>query len=74
MNTQKTTGYPSIDKPWMKYYTQSDKQTKAPTCTLYQNIYNNNSKYLKDIAIYIMEIKLHMHSCLTMWMHVQNHL
>ena len=51
MNTQKTTGYPSIDKPWMKYYTQSDKQTKAPTCTLYQNIYNNNSKYLKDIAI-----------------------
>ena len=51
MDTQKTTGYPSIDKPWMKYYTQSDKQTKAPTCTLYQNIYNNNSKYLKDIAI-----------------------
>ena len=51
MNTQKTTGYPSIDKPWMKYYTQSDIQTKAPACTLYQNIYNNNSKYLKDIAI-----------------------
>ena len=49
--TQKTTGYPSIDKPWMKYYTQSDIQTKAPACTVYQNIYNNNSKYLKDTAI-----------------------
>lgn len=51
MNTQEKTGYPSIDKPWMKYYMQSDIQTKAPACTLYQNIYNNNSKYLKDTAI-----------------------
>ncbi len=51
MNTQKKTGYPSIDKPWLKYYTQSDIQNKEPACTLYQNIYSNNSKYLKDTAI-----------------------
>lgn len=51
MNTQKKTGYPSIDKPWLKYYTQSDIQNKEPVCTLYQNIYSNNSKYLKDTAI-----------------------
>ena len=51
MNTQEKTGYPSTDKPWLKYYTQSDMQTKTPSCTVYQNIYNNNLKYLKDTAI-----------------------
>ena len=45
------TGYPSIDKPWLKYYSERDFCISNPNCTVYQNIYNRNEKYTKDIAI-----------------------
>ena len=49
--TGELTGYPSIDKPWLKYYTEQDLQIEVPKCTIYRNIYNRNHDYPKDIAI-----------------------
>ena len=48
---RKLTGYPSIDKPWLKYYTEQDLQIEVPKCTIYQNIYDRNKEYPKAIAI-----------------------
>lgn len=45
------TGYPSIDKPWLKYYSDEAINTSIPKCSIIQNIYNNNLDYLSDIAI-----------------------
>ena len=51
MQEQKLTGYPSIDKPWLKYYSEEALAMKAPECTVYRNIYDNNKNYPNDIAI-----------------------
>ena len=45
------TGYPSIDKPWLKYFTDKALASDLPACTVYRNIYNNNKDHLDDIAI-----------------------
>ena len=44
------TGFPSIDKPWHKYYTEV-QNTEPFHGTLYQHIYENNKDYPKDMAI-----------------------
>lgn len=49
--TVNQTGYPSVDKPWLKYYTDEDLQITIPKCSVFQNIYNRNSKYPNDIAL-----------------------
>lgn len=48
---KKLTGYPSIDKPWLKYYTKEDLEITVPKCTVYQNIYNRNKDFPDDTAI-----------------------
>lgn len=48
---QNLTGYPSIDKPWMKYYSEETKNAKVPECTVYENIYKNNAKHLENTAL-----------------------
>jgi len=48
---KKLTGYPSIDKPWLKYYTEDTINAPLPQSTLYELIYENNYKYPKSIAI-----------------------
>ncbi len=45
------TGYPSIDKPWLKYYTAEDLTITVPHCTIYQNIYDRNKDFPEDVAI-----------------------
>lgn len=45
------TGYPSIDKPWLKYYTQEAIDAKLPECTIWENLYEHNKEYPSDIAI-----------------------
>ncbi len=45
------TGYPSIDKPWMKYFNKEDIIIAVPKCTVYDNIYNSNKEHLEDIAL-----------------------
>jgi len=48
---QNLTGYPSIDKPWLKYYSEETKNAKVPECTVYENIYNNNAMHLDATAL-----------------------
>ena len=38
----KLTGYPSIDKPWLKYYTEEEKAAEIPEMTCYQVLYDYN--------------------------------
>lgn len=45
------TGYPSIDKPWLKYYSQEALNTYPDECTIYRNIYNRNKDYINNTAI-----------------------
>ena len=48
---KKLTGYPSIDKPWLKYYSEEAINAKLPECTIYQNIFNHNKDYPNDVAL-----------------------
>lgn len=43
--------YPSIDRPWLKYYTDSARNAKMPQLTMYKYIYNINRNFPKDIAL-----------------------
>ena len=45
------TGYPSIDKPWLNYYTDKMINTPIPECSIYEFLYNNNKDYPQQIAI-----------------------
>lgn len=45
------TGYPSIDKPWLKYYSEEAISAPLPECTIYAYMYDNNKDYPDDIAI-----------------------
>ena len=49
--TDRQTGYPSIDKPWLKYYSDEAIHVSLPKCTMYQYIWENNKNNLSDIAI-----------------------
>lgn len=45
------TGYPSIDKPWLKYYKQEAIEEPLPECTMYEYIFHNNQDNLERIAL-----------------------
>ena len=49
--TDRQTGYPSADKPWLKYYSQEAIHGKLPECTLYEYLVENNRDYPNDTAI-----------------------
>lgn len=51
MLDKEKTGYPSIDQPWLKYYTDNDLKIEVPKCTIYQNIYNRNKEHPNSYAI-----------------------
>lgn len=51
MEEKKLTGYPSIDKPWLKYYSEEAINAPIPKCTIYENIYNHNKTYPQDVAL-----------------------
>ncbi len=48
---KKLTGYPSIDKPWLKYYSEEAINAEIPKCSIYDNIYQGNCEHLSDIAL-----------------------
>lgn len=48
---KKLTGYPSIDKPWLKYYSKEAIEAPLPEMTMYQYIWENNKDYLDDVAL-----------------------
>ncbi len=45
------TGYPSIDKPWLKYYDEKALHVTFPKATVYECIYTNNCSYGNEIAM-----------------------
>jgi len=47
----KATGYPSIDKPWLKYYSEDSINASLPECTIYEYIRQKNGGHGNDIAL-----------------------
>jgi len=45
------TGYPSIDKPWLKYYSDEEINMEIPNSSLYDYLYLNNKNNLSSYAI-----------------------
>ena len=59
MAQEKTmTGYPSIDKPWLKYYSEEAINAKLPECTVYEYLYEQNKEFPEDIAIVYLGRKI----------------
>lgn len=44
------TGYPSVDKPWLKYYSDEALNTEMPRCTAYDYLWKSNKDYLDCIV------------------------
>lgn len=51
LQEKQLTGYPSIDKPWLKYYSQDAIEAPLPECTIYEYLWENNRKHLEDTAL-----------------------
>ena len=58
MDEEKRTGYPSIDKPWLKYYSEEAINAPLPECTMYEYIWQNNKDHLDDIALIYFNKKI----------------
>lgn len=48
---QKRTGFPSIDKPWLKYYSESAKNASLPEGSLYDVLIANSKDYGEHDAL-----------------------
>jgi len=51
MEEKKLTGYPSIDKPWLKYYSEEAIHAPMPDCTIYEYLWESNKDNLDDVAL-----------------------
>lgn len=52
------TGYPSIDKPWLKYYSEQAISTDIPECTAYDYLLKQNKEYLERTALQYFERRI----------------
>lgn len=50
-NEQLLTGYPSIDKPWLKYYSEEAIKAPLPDLSMYEYLYNCNKDYFGNKAL-----------------------
>lgn len=51
MEEKKLTGYASIDKPWLKYYSEEAINAPLPECTIYEYLWENNKDNLDKPAL-----------------------
>lgn len=58
MNKAELTGYPSIDKPWLKYYSEEARNAKVPKFTIYEYLWENSKKHLNDTALNCQDRKV----------------
>lgn len=58
MEEKKLTGYPSIDKPWLKYYSEEAINAPLPECTIYDYLWKSNKDNLNDIALRYFDRKI----------------
>ena len=56
--TDRQTRYPSVDKPWLKYYSEEAINAPLPECTIYEYLVENNKDYPSDIAIIYLGRKI----------------
>lgn len=49
---KKLTGFPSIDKPWLKYYPEEAICAPLPECMIYEYLWQCNREHLNDNALY----------------------
>ena len=52
------TGYPSIDKPWLKYYSEEAINAPLPECTIFEYLQKNNQDHPDDVAIIYFSRKI----------------
>lgn len=57
MKDKKLTGYPSIDKPWLKYYSEEAIKKRLKPNTIYGHLWENNKEFQDDIALVYFERK-----------------
>ena len=55
MQEKKMTGYPSIDKPWLKYYNSSLLTADIPRMSIYDYVYEKNKAHLDDTVFVYFE-------------------
>lgn len=58
MSEKELTGYPSIDKPWLKYYSEKELNYTIPKCKIVDNLYKYIDKYSSEIALEFMNVKV----------------
>ena len=49
--TGELTGYPSIDKPWLNFFSEKQINNPLPKCSLYEFLWNCNKDHLDMIAL-----------------------
>lgn len=52
------TGYPSIDRPWLKYYSEEALNAVLPECTIYEYLWEKNKEHLDDVALNYYDRKI----------------
>ncbi|MEE1274680.1 MAG: AMP-binding protein [Olegusella sp.] len=52
------TGYPSVDKPWLKYYSEEAINAPLPECTIFEYLQKNNQDHPDDVAIIYFSRKI----------------
>ena len=58
MEEKKLTGYPSIDKPWLKYYSEESINAPMPECTMYEYLWESNKDHLGNTALRYFDRKI----------------
>ena len=58
MKQDKMTGYPSIDKPWLKYYNEDSINVTLPKCTVYEYLLEKNKDGIDDVALNYFDRKI----------------
>ena len=48
---KKLTGYPSIDKPWLKYYSEEAINAPLPKGSMFDFLHSSNKEHLGEIAL-----------------------
>lgn len=51
MQEVKMTGFPSIDKPWLKYYSEEAVHAEVPDISMYAQLCQNNEGNLQGKAL-----------------------
>lgn len=49
--TNRQTGYPSIDRPWLKYYNDNTYNLPSTNCSMYDYLYACNTSRMKYTAL-----------------------